>query len=152
MALILKKNIRTIYWMFFLHSFMIVIAVFVPLLQRHGLSMAQVLQTQALFAFVVAVFEVPSGYLADLWGRRNTIVTGLGLITLGYLTLVFADSFVDFLVYEAFMGLGISLASGADLALLYDTQAALNAEGQQGPAPGKHISRLVALEGYGGAA
>src|SRR5690606_15904516 len=30
--------------------------------------------------------------------------------------------------------------------------AALNAEGQQGPAPGKHISRLVALEGYGGAA
>src|SRR5690606_14757686 len=63
MALILKKNIRTIYWMFFLHSFMIVIAVFVPLLQRHGLGMAQVLQTQALFAFVVAVCEVPSGYL-----------------------------------------------------------------------------------------
>jgi MFS family permease len=78
MELTLKKNIKTIYWMFFFQSFMIVIAVFVPLLQRHGLSMSQVLQTQALFAFVVATFEVPSGYLADLWGRKNTIIIGFG--------------------------------------------------------------------------
>ena len=151
MELTLKNNIKTIYWMFFFQSFMIVIAVFVPLLQRHGLSMSQVLQTQALFAFVVAMTEVPSGYLADLWGRKNTIIIGQGLMALGYLYLLQADSFVDFLVYEVFMGLGISLSSGADLALLYDTQTALNAGGQAGVAPGKHISRLVALEGYGGA-
>ena len=57
--------------MVFFQSFMIVIAVFVPLLQRYGLSMSQVLQTQALVALVVAAFEGPSGYLADLWGRAN---------------------------------------------------------------------------------
>ncbi len=152
MELTLKNNIKTIYWMFFFQSFMIVIAVFVPLLQRHGLTMSEVLQTQALFAFVIAVFEVPSGYLADLWGRKNTIIIGQGLMALGYLYLLQANSFPDFLVYEGLMGLGISLSSGADLALLYDTQAALSAQGKAGTAPGKHISRLVALEGYGGAA
>ena len=149
----LHNNIRNIYWMFFFQSFMIIIAVFVPLLQRHGLTMAQVLQTQALFALVVAVCEVPSGYLADLWGRKNTIVIGEGLITLAYLWLLQADSFADFLVYEGLMGIGISLCSGADLALLYDTQTALNEQGEgAGTAHGKHISRLVAIEGYGGAA
>ncbi len=151
MELTLRNNIKTIYWMFFFQSFMIVIAIFVPLLQRHGLTMSQVLQTQALFAFVVAMTEVPSGYLADLWGRKNTIIIGQGLIALGYLYLLQAETFFDFLVYEAFMGLGISLSSGADLALLYDTQTALNTSGQPGVAPGKHIARLVALEGYGGA-
>lgn len=152
MELTLRNNIKTIYWMMFFQSFMIIIAVFVPLLQRHGLSMSQVLQTQALFAFVVATFEVPSGYLADLWGRKNTIVIGQGMVALAYLWLVPADSFMDFLVYEALMGVGISLSSGADLALLYDTQTALNnQEGGGRIAPGKHISRLVAIEGYGGA-
>jgi MFS family permease len=153
MELTLRHNIRNIYWMFFFQSFMIIIAVFVPLLQRHGLTMAQVLQTQALFAFVVAVAEVPSGYLADLWGRKNTIIIGQGFIAFAYLWLLQADSFMDFLVYEGLMGIGISLSSGADLALLYDTQTALNEQGDGKEAThGKHISRIVAIEGYGGAA
>jgi len=152
MELTLRHNIRNIYYMFFFQSFMIIIAVFVPLLQRYGLTMSQVLQTQALFALVVAVFEVPSGYLADLWGRKNTIMVGMGMIAMAYLWLLSSDTFRDFLFYEILMGLGLSLASGADLALLYDTQTALNEQGDQRVAHGKHISRIVALEGYGGAA
>ena len=152
MELTLRNNIKNIYAMTFFQSFMVIIAVIVPLLQRHGLSMSQVLQTQALFAFVVAFSEVPSGYLADLWGRKNTIVIGQGLIALAYLWLLPADSFSDYLVYEGLMGLGISLGSGADLALLYDTQTALNEQNSDVRiAHGKHISRLVAIEGYGGA-
>lgn len=153
MELTLRHNIKNIYWMVFFQSFMIVIAVFVPLLQRHGLSMTEVLQTQAVFALVVATLEVPSGYLADLWGRKNTIVLGQGAIAMGYLLLVSADSFMDFLAYETLMGIGLSLSSGADLALLYDSQTALNTQnGTVSIAHGKHISRLVAIEGYGGAA
>lgn len=149
----LQKNITTIYWMSFFQSGMIVTAVFVPLLQRHGLSMAQVLQTQALFALVIALLEVPSGYLADLWGRKNTIVLGQALCTVAFIRLLSADGFVDFLVYEALMGAGLSLCSGADLALLYDSQSALNESGGEHSAqPGRHIARLVAIEGYAGAA
>ena len=40
MELTLRKNIKNIYAMMFFQSFMIIIAVFVPLLQRHGLSMS----------------------------------------------------------------------------------------------------------------
>lgn len=148
----LQKNINTIYWMSFFQCAMIVTAVFVPLLQRHGLSMSEVLQTQALFAFVIAGFEVPSGYLADIWGRKNTIIAGQLIIAVAFFLLVVADSFIDFLLYEALMGLGMSLCSGADLALIYDSQIALNARDENlATNPGKHISRLVSLEGWAGA-
>jgi len=143
----LHKNIRTIYLLGFFHSFMVVVPVFVPLLQGYGLSMSQVMQTQALFALTIALFEVPSGYLADLWGRRNAILVGSALNALGFLSLLGADSFVDFLFYEFLLGLGFSLISGTDLALLYDTEVYLHENRLPGGAgASRSLSRLIAVE------
>jgi MFS family permease len=143
----LQKNITTIYLMGFFHSFMVVIPVFVPLLQGHGLSMSEVMQTQAAFALTVALFEVPSGYIADVWGRRNAVLLGAGLNSLGFFFLLGADSFGDFLLYECILGFGFSLISGADLALLYDTELYLQERGLPGGAgAGKSLSRLIAIE------
>jgi MFS family permease len=150
----LRANIKTIYLMATCHSFMVVTPVFVPLLQGHGLSMAEVLQTQALFALTVALFEVPSGYLADVWGRKLALVIGGALNGLGFLVLLNANSYVDFLYYEFILGISISLISGADLALLYDTESAL-AETAEGGGAGtsRSLSRLISIEaGASGAA
>ncbi len=143
----LRVNIVAIYLMGFFHSFMVVIPVFVPLVQGYGLSMAQVLQTQALFALTVAVFEVPSGYIADVWGRRRAILAGSALNGVGFLWLLWSDSFADFLVYEFFLGVGISLISGADLALLYDSETQLEAAAGGGSGgASKSLSRLISIE------
>lgn len=143
----LHNNVRNIYLLGFLNSFMVVNPVFVPLLQGHGLSMNQVLQTQALFALTVALFEVPSGYIADMWGRRRAMIAGGLFSALGFLCLLQADSFVDFLVYEVVLGIGVSLVSGADLALLYDTEVYLHERGLgSGAGAGKSLSRLIAVE------
>ena len=143
----LQNNIRTIYAMGFFHSFMVVVPVFVPLLQGYGLSMSQVLQTQAMFALTIAICEVPSGYIGDLWGRRNAILLGSALNAVGFFSLLWADSFADFLFYEFVLGVGFSLISGADLALLYDTEVYLQRRGEPGGAgAGKSLSRLIAIE------
>ncbi len=141
----LQNNIKIVYMMGFFHSFMVLIPVFVPLLQGYGLSMTQVLQTQALFALTIAVCEVPSGYIADIWGRRNAVLVGSLLNAFGFFSLLWADSFVDFLVYEFVLGVGFSLISGADLAILYDTEVYLRAIGKGGE-PGKSLSRLISIE------
>ncbi len=131
----------------FCHSFMVVIPVFVPLLQGYGLSMSQVLQTQAVFALTIALFEVPSGYIADLWGRRRAILVGSALNAVGFMSLLSADTFTDFLLYEVILGVGFSLISGADLALLYDTEVYLKERKLAGGAgAGKSLSRLIAVE------
>jgi MFS family permease len=144
---LLQRNIKTIYLMGFFHSFMVVIPVFVPLLQGYGLSMSQVLQTQAAFALTIAMCEVPSGYIADMWGRRNAVLVGAGLNAIGFLSLFWADTFVDFLIYEMILGLGFSLISGADLALLYDTELYLQENDLEGGAgAGKSLSRLISVE------
>ncbi len=102
----IHNNITAIYILGFFQSFMVVIPIFVPLLQGYGLSMSQVLQTQALFAFTIAFCEVPSGYIADLWGRKQAILLGSGLNALGFLSLLNADTFADFLLYEFILGIG----------------------------------------------
>jgi MFS family permease len=135
----LRTNIKVIYLMGFFHSFMVVIPVFVPLLQGYGLSMSQVLQTQALFALTVAMLEVPSGYFADIWGRKLAILVGSLFNGLGFLLLLSADSFVDFLLYEFLLGVGVSLISGADLALLYDSEHELGGTNRS-------LSRLISIE------
>lgn len=141
----LRVNIPTIYVMGFFHSFIIVVPVFVPLVQAYGLSMTQVLQTQALYALTIACLEVPSGYIADIWGRRRAILIGSACNGLGFLTLLWADSFVDFLLYEVLLGAGISLISGADLALLYDSEKSLEGSGE-GAGASRSLSRLIAVE------
>ena len=141
----LQNNTKTVYAMGFFHSFMVLIPIFVPLLQGYGLSMSQVLQTQALFALTIAVCEVPSGYIADIWGRRNAIILGSILNAFGFFSLLWAESFVDFLIYEFVLGIGFSLISGADLAILYDTEVYLKAIGK-GNGAGKSLSRLIAIE------
>jgi MFS family permease len=143
----LHNNIRTIYLMGFWQNFLVILPIFVPLLQGHGLSMAQVLQTQALFALTIALCEVPSGYFADMWGRRPAILLGSALNAVGFASLLWADSFADFVVYEVILGIGFSLISGADLALLYDTEVYLQDRSLPGGAgAGKSLSRLISVE------
>jgi len=109
--------------------------------------MSQVMQTQALFALTIALCEVPSGYIADIWGRRNAILVGSACNALGVFSLLWADSFIDFLIYEFILGVGFSLVSGADLALLYDTEVYLRERGiRGGPGASKSLSRLISVE------
>jgi MFS family permease len=82
-----------------------------------------------------------------MWGRRRAILVGSALNAVGFFSLLWADSFVDFLFYEIMLGIGFSLISGADLALLYDTEVYLQERGLPGGAgAGKSLSRLIAVE------
>lgn len=122
----LYRNFSKLYALGFFFGLHLVVPIFVPLLQGHGLSMSQIMQTQAIFALTVAALELPSGYMADLWGRKQALIIGSLVSTCGFLVLQQATSFMDFIIFEVLMGIAVSLCSGADLALLYDTQIALD--------------------------
>ncbi|MCY4214318.1 MAG: MFS transporter [Gammaproteobacteria bacterium] len=120
----LRANVGRTLWLGFFKAFLVIMPVAVPFFQGKGLSMQEVFSLQALFAFVVMVTEAPSGYLADLIGRRRCLILGTAFSGVGYSLLVVADGFWTLALFETAVALSFSLTSGADLALLYDTELA----------------------------
>ncbi|MBN8215480.1 MAG: MFS transporter [Spirochaetes bacterium] len=126
----LNGNIGKLYAFKTLQWFLVIIPVIVPFYQAAGLSMAQILGLQAAFSLSLAILEIPSGYLADLLGRRKSLVLGAVCATAGYALYCISDSFAGFLVAELIMGAGSSFVSGADSALFYDTLLSSGREGE----------------------
>jgi MFS family permease len=127
----IERNITLLMIFGFFQMFMIIIPVIVPLFQSKGLDLAQIFYLQAIFAGIVVCFEIPSGYFADRFGRRRAVTWGGFMTGVGYTVLTFADDFSGLVLFECSVGIGLSLTSGADIALLYDSQKELDAEPEE---------------------
>ena len=117
----LKHNILKMYLLKAVLWFMVAMPIIVLFFQEHGLSLTQVMFLQAIYSLSVAVFEIPSGYIADLFGRKNTIIISTIFSFIGYVIFSFYGGFFAFAIAEVLIGIGGSLMSGSDSAILYDT-------------------------------
>ena len=124
----LQRNIKLVYGLAFFHCFMIIVPVIVPFFMSKGLGLADIFYLQTVYAATIVLLETPSGYFADIFGRRSALLAGSIAHGFGYLLLNFASDFSSLVIFEITVGIAGSLLSGADLALLYDSQKALNKE------------------------
>ena len=69
-------NIPRIYAFRFLRDFLLIMPAIVPVYRSSGLDATHILLVQAIFSAASASFEVPSGYLADVLGRRRALLLG----------------------------------------------------------------------------
>lgn len=127
----LENNVSRTLWLGFFQVFLVIMPIAVPFFQSKGLSMQEVFSLQAFFGLVVMITEVPSGYLADIVGRKKTLVIGAIFAGIGHSLLVFADGFWTLAMFEFALAISLSLISGADIALLYDTELALGRSEQK---------------------
>jgi MFS family permease len=141
---------RVLFWMHFFA------AILVPFFRDWGgLELGEILLLNAWFMFWNSVLEVPTGAVADRFGRRASLLLGLATGALGTGLYVSAPALPVFLVAEVVMAAAYALISGADEALLYDS---LLAAGRAGEAK-RAIARLesakllgIVLGALGGAA
>jgi MFS family permease len=127
----MKRNISLLYGFSFFDQFMIHIALWVPYLTTKGIGMQQFMELQAVFALVILCGEVPSGLLSDLWGRKKTLLLGSTLKAVSFSLLPLWSSYEGFLFFHLMMGIALSMISGGDIALLYDSHLA--ADGEKSP-------------------
>ena len=117
----LKHNIFKMYVLKGVLWFMVSMPIIVLFFQEHGLSLTQVMILQAIYSLSVALFEIPSGYIADIFGRKQTIILSTIFSFIGYLVFSFYGGFYAFAIAEILVGIGGSLMSGSDSAIIYDT-------------------------------
>jgi len=117
----LESNIPKMYILRFLLSFWLIVPVMVPFYKECGLSSAQVLIVQAIFSIAMLLFEIPTGYFADAFGRRKAIIAASFLLPSGLLVYSLSSSFLMFCLAEILIAAAFALRSGTDSAVVYDT-------------------------------
>jgi MFS family permease len=99
-----------------------------------GLSNLEAFAANAFFTAGMVLFEVPTGIVADMWGRRISFL--LGTVTLAVTTALYVllwqieAPFWQWAVVSALLGLGFTFFSGATEAWLVDALTATGYDGQ----------------------
>ncbi|MFH1521816.1 MAG: MFS transporter, partial [archaeon] len=73
-----------------------------------------------VFAIVTLLLEVPSGAVADILGKRKTLLFARFFYIIEIVLLAFFNGFWFIALAELMSGVGVSLTSGTKSALLYD--------------------------------
>jgi MFS family permease len=105
---------------------MVIMPVIVPFFMENGLNQTEIFVLQSAFAAAILLLEMPSGWLADHFGRKYSLVLGGVLAALGMLMYANSYGFWPLFAAEMVLGLGASFVSGADSALAYDSLTAVN--------------------------
>lgn len=95
-------------------------SLFVLYLLQLGITQGEIGILQSFLFFSCVALEIPSGLLADRYGRKLSLIIGfIGLSISGIGFLLFS-SFIPFAIIFCLFGASIAMASGSDRALLYD--------------------------------
>jgi MFS family permease len=99
-----------------------------------GLTNFEAFAANACFTAGMVLFEIPTGIVADRWGRRVSFLCGTLTLaaTTGLYVLLWQlhSVFVWWAIISAFLGLGFTFFSGATEAWLVDALAATRFDGQ----------------------
>jgi MFS family permease len=129
-----SRNARLFVWFTTLYNARAYYPVLAVLFTDLGLRLEHYVLLNAVWAAAVFLFEVPSGALADVIGRKRLLVFSSALMVVEMALLLFAPKdggmwlFAICLLNRFLSGTSEAAASGADEAIAYD---ALPAEGRQ---------------------
>lgn len=86
----------------------------------NGLSQSQIGTLAAIFFICMAVFDIPTGAIADTFGHKTSVFIGLLIQSLASLVLALGNNFYFFVVAMVASGVGFAFQSGAYNSLIHD--------------------------------
>jgi predicted MFS family arabinose efflux permease len=122
--------------------------VLVVFFHARGLDFTHTLLLNSVYTICAFVFEIPTGALADRFGRCRAMMLGSLLMAIGCIVDFNGQGFWTFALGEGLLALGMTLTSGADSAYLYDLLLAHGREHEYR----HHEGRATAAKLLGGAA
>jgi MFS family permease len=89
--------------------------------QQRGLSLSQAALVDVTFFVAAALAELPTGIVADRFGRTTSMTIGSTLMAAGLIGWTFAPTLLLTIVAYVVMGVGMTFLSGAEDAFFYET-------------------------------
>jgi len=117
----IKTQLRKLYCIDTFGALMIAGGSWVALLAARGFSTFEIGVFESIFHVVSMICEVPSGALADVFGRKKSMVMAQLMSMLSALIMIFTDSFFTISIAMGVSALSYNLASGTREALAYDS-------------------------------
>ena len=114
-----------------------------PFFFQHGLNLYQIFILQSIFSVAVLLWEIPSGFLADKFGRALSIKLSAPIAASAMIAYGLSSHFWQFVICELILAIGNGMISGIDTALLLDS---LKADGRENQFV--KISRKIAAYGF----
>lgn len=126
----LSSNIKKNYFFLGLTTLDLTRGLWMIYLMTRGFSLIELGILEGVFHLTTFIMEIPTGIVADLWGRRFSRLLGriIFLISLGIMfrSMSFTLQLIGFII----TAIGYNLESGAGEALLYDSMKELGIEKQ----------------------
>ena len=92
------------------------------------MNLVQIGLLEGIFHITGFISELPTGALADLFGRRKVMIIGRLTSLISAIIMLFSNSFLGFAIGFILSAWGYNLNSGSEEALIYDTLKALKRE------------------------
>ena len=100
----------------------------VAILASRGFSLAQIGFAETIFHIVSILFEIPSGVLADVFGRKKTLLISCLMRMAGDIVMIFSNNFAMVCISIGLHALCYNFASGSGDALAYDSLKSVSQE------------------------
>ncbi len=121
-----KTQLRKLYLLNFLGNIHIASAAWVALLASRGFSMQEIMLAETVFHIVSLIDEIPSGLVADVFGRKKSLILSCLFGITSCLAMIMIDSYTGVLISISCSALSYNYASGTDAALAFDTLKEVN--------------------------
>lgn len=127
------RSLRANVWRFYLFRFFIDFQLWLPiwavyLTEERGLELWQIGVFDGPFWILLIVLEVPTGAIADRWGRKVSLSYGALVNTIAVIVFGLASNFGILLASYLVWAAAFTLYSGADSAFVYDSLRAVGRE------------------------
>lgn len=117
----IKAQIHKLYTLTMVGYFRIAGASWVALLALRGFSMLEIGMLESIFHIVSSWVEIPSGVVADVFGRKKTMVLASLVSFVSGLFMILSNNFWSVAFAIGFSALSYNLESGTREALAYDS-------------------------------
>ena len=124
----LKRNIGLDYFSTFITNLNMQSSIWVLYLAYCGLNLAEIGLLEGIYHATSILCEIPSGAVADLLGRKRSMVLSRVCIAVSCMLMLFSGSFGLFALSFIVQALGNNFNSGSEEALVYDSMKYIGQE------------------------